>query len=712
MFRECKCLVDLTAGEKCASITSMKSPYRRNLAWLEGDTVVVMATYSEAFVQDCRQIEGRRWDNTRKVNTFPMTSAAQVRELCEKYKVTMPAELLKADNGGAYFSTSGEQAQVRIENDELVIQFDYNPRRTELFKATVPGYRWDTGTKTWRAPLSSTNQVLRFGVAEGLTASTHLVDQIKDAMEEAEARRVESSALHGTIDIPNIAHPLLPYQQAGVVALKNRRHAILADEMGLGKSVQATATVVSEERYPMLVVCPNTLKINWQREVLKFFPHLSVSLLYGTSSTPIPASDVVVVNYDIAYDRADDIFEHGFRSLVVDESHAIKNGKKQMKCPHCGSKVRSNAVNCPSCRKAGIKPIETWTVRRAAAVMKFARSLSKEDFILLLTGTPIQNRPEELVAQLDAIGFLEDFGGEWRFKQRYAPERNVATNTKELNDRLRELCLIRRLKKDVYEELPALIPAEQYLEIDKSQMSWYYGVESDAVEYFAGRAKALAEEAGEDGDDAYWEKRLRLERVENLIRITAVRDAVSKIKFDAMVAWIDNFLDASDDKKVIVFAEHIELVEALYDRYKDIAVKVRGGVSNKARMAAVDKFQDDPACRIFVANMTAAKEGLTLTAASDVVFCELAWTPSQHEQCAARCYGRVNDLHGATAWYLMAPNTVDEDIYELLAKKAAIVDAVTDGVEDDGPVSIEDDDEKGSIMGDLIVRLAKRGMNK
>ena len=152
-----------------------------------------------------------------------------------------------------------------------------------------------------------------------------------------------------------------------------------------------------------------------------------------------------------------------------------------------------------------------------------------------------------------------------------------------------------------------------------------------------------------------------------------------------------------------MFAEHIELVEKLYERYKDIAVKVRGGVSTDDRMTSVDSFQNDPKCRIFIGNMQATSEGLTLTAASDVVFCELGWTPAIHEQCVSRCYGRTNDMHGATAWYLLAPDTIDEYVYNLLEKKKRVVDAVTNG---------EEGVQNTSIVGDLVVYLAEKGMGE
>jgi SWI/SNF-related matrix-associated actin-dependent regulator 1 of chromatin subfamily A len=279
----------------------------------------------------------------------------------------------------------------------------------------------------------------------------------------------------------------------------------------------------------------------------------------------------------------------------------------------------------------------------------------------------------------------------------------VALNTAELNVKLRELCFVRRNKKDVYEDLPELRNAVQYLPIDSKQMNWYQEVERDVVEYFANRAKELAEEDGSDGTDAYWQKKITLARAENLVKITALRDAVSKIKYDSITAWLDNFLESGDGEKVIVFAEHIEFVEKLFDRYKSVAVKIRGGVSADDRMAAVDKFQSDPDCRVFIANMTAASEGLTLTAASDVVFCELGWTPAIHEQCVSRCYARANDMHGATAWYLLAQQTIDETIYNLLENKKKVVNAVTDGV---------DVEEGDSVMGGLIKDLAERGLSK
>jgi len=674
-----------------------------NIAWVDKEEVFVRARYSEAFVEDCRQIEGRRWDSEQKVNVFPVSQIPALKMLAEKWNIRMPKEVISADDGKYFTNSTRNHFQVTVDGDEIVICFDYNPRMIEAIRMFIPGVKWNANHKEWRCAITSMYEAVNFAVEYNLSISKMLEEKAIEVLQNNMDMREASMSLDAEIEIPDIALPLMPYQKAGVAYMKKVRKGIIGDQPGLGKTAQAIATVASENAYPVVVVCPNTLKFNWQREIQKFFPKLRVSILSGTKSETIEETDVIIVNYDICYERNGDMLRHGFNSLIVDESHAIKNGVKKTKCPLCNTAVRSNATRCNTCGAGKIKPIESWTVKRTGAVMQLAKSLDPQDFVILLTGTPITNRPDELIPQLEAVGHLASFGGSWRFKNRYAPKRNVALNTAELNVKLRELCFVRRNKKDVYEDLPELRNAVQYLPIDSKQMNWYQEVERDVVEYFANRAKELAEEDGSDGTDAYWQKKITLARAENLVKITALRDAVSKIKYDSITAWLDNFLESGDGEKVIVFAEHIEFVEKLFDRYKSVAVKIRGGVSADDRMAAVDKFQSDPDCRVFIANMTAASEGLTLTAASDVVFCELGWTPAIHEQCVSRCYARANDMHGATAWYLLAQQTIDETIYNLLENKKKVVNAVTDGV---------DVEEGDSVMGGLIKDLAERGLSK
>ena len=671
-----------------------------NHAWTDKDWIYIKTAYSDKLVQDCRSIPGRIWDSKLKLNKFPHSSSALVVELATRWNIVLPDTIAGAVKDTT-FDDSPYIFNVFEQSDELFICMNFNPNTFMAVKTMVPDAKWDKTMKVWRAPMKELPNVLRFSEKYDLMMDYDLEEKAQEIREQTLKMREASSALDADVEIPGIAIPLLPYQRAGVSYIQKVKKGILADQPGLGKTVQALATVVADNALPAVVVCPNTLKLNWEREIKKFFPNLKCAVLNGTRPAGVEEVDIVIINYDILHHRLDDIFKHGYKSLIVDEAHAIKNGQKEHACPKCGTKVRSNAVRCPLCVGDKITPVETWSVKRTDAVMKLAKNLGEDDYVILLTGTPVTNRPYELIPQLEAIGRLDYFGGPWKFRNRYAPQRNVATNTIELNEKLRETCFVRRLKKDVYGELPELRNSIQLLSPSEEHMRHYRTVEHDAIEWFAEKARRIAEEEGSDGTAAYWHKRIRLEPAESLVRLTALREAVSTVKFDSVVAWLDNFIESSSDEKVIVFAEHIEFVEKIYNRYKDMAVKIRGGVSIKDRAEAVDRFQTDPTCRIFIGNMQSASEGLTLTAASDVVFCELAWTPTMHEQCVSRCYGRANDMHGATAWYLLAPKTIDEYIYELLERKKKVVDAVTDGL---------DSVESSSIIGDLAVMLAERGL--
>jgi SNF2 family DNA or RNA helicase len=137
-------------------------------------------------------------------------------------------------------------------------------------------------------------------------------------------------------------------------------------------------------------------------------------------------------------------------------------------------------------------------------------------------------------------------------------------------------------------------------------------------------------------------------------------------------------------EKLIVFADHHFAVDALMGAFKDVAVKIDGSVPAGKRMDIVDQFQKDDSIRLFVGSK-AAKEGITLDVASNVAFIELYWVPGDHEQAEDRCYGRLSDPHGANVWYLVAVDTIEEEIAELLDKKRNVVGAILDGKPIDSP---------------------------
>ena len=663
------------------------------------DGVLVLTTpYRKQLVAECREIPGRAWKAGTEINSFPASSVTHVIKLCERWGISVNDEIA---NLPASVEEEFHPRAITRFGSNFVIKFLYNPDTVTALRESISAARWDPSNKVWTVSEEFSAEVVQFGMKHDFWLEPGISEVVDDLVAKRKATFDLSLAVDGDVEIHNASDQLLPYQKIGVSYLLQARRAILGDQPGLGKSLQALSTLASDNAFPAVVVAPNTLKLNWRNEIKKFYPHLTVNVVSGKKAENLPYADITIINYDIVYERVDDLLALNPVALVADESHAIKNGKAYHTCPNCEAKVRSNAKNCSSCNLHGFKPVRQWTVKRAGGVMRLAEAIPTSGLVLLLTGTPITNRPIELVPQLEAIGALHHFGGRWRFESRYCPNGKGAAFMDELNKKMRSLCYIRRKKQDVYGELPDVRNAVQIMNIDAKKYAKYEKIEQDVIDFLANKAREVAEIEGTDPDAAYLSKYNQLRNSEHLVKLTVLRDAVSQMKYDAITDWLDQFLE-NGEEKVVVFAEHIDFVERLHERYGDLAVKVRGGVSNDDRMAAVDRFQNDTSCRIFIGNMKAASEGLTLTAASDVVFCELGWTPAIHEQCVGRCYGRVNDLHGATAWYLLAEKTIDEDIFELLEKKKEIVDAVTDG---DDPI------ESGNVMIDLLTKLTERGLN-
>jgi SNF2 family DNA or RNA helicase len=160
-----------------------------------------------------------------------------------------------------------------------------------------------------------------------------------------------------------------------------------------------------------------------------------------------------------------------------------------------------------------------------------------------------------------------------------------------------------------------------------------------------------------------------------LTQIEKLKQAAAAAKLNAAVAWI---ADRLDESKLVLFASHTFVVERLMQAFGDRAVRLTGADDAAARQVAVDRFQTEESVRLFVGNLKAAGVGLTLTAASDVAFLELAWTPADHDQAEDRLH-RIGQRGSVTAWYLLAADTIDEDIVELLERKRQVIAGVTDG---------------------------------
>lgn len=484
------------------------------------------------------------------------------------------------------------------------------------------------------------------------------------------------------IEIPGLVGGLRDYQKAAVDWVLRNRCVYIGDEMGTGKTLSALAAVAAADAYPVVVVCPASVKMGWQRQIERFFPGLSehVYICNGRKNEQIPSNiKIVVVNYDILAYWQMEIIRLNPQAIVFDEAHFIKNKKSK----------RS----------------------RAAATIASNRRIR-----IAMSGTPITSRPIDLMSQLAVIGRLDDLTGgrNWKFIERYCnPTHNGfgydvrgASNLFELNDRLRRHgILIRRRKEDVLTELPTKERISIPLPIDNR--AEYEKIRDDIRHWVIGEVtsdpdvqKTIAS-MSDEASNRYIIKeiRSRLLRARSaltIVKLNALRRVCMRGKMEAATTWIDDFL--TSEEKLVVFCSHREAVSRLHDHFKDRAVCVVGGMGAVQKQEAIDRFVNDDDIRIVIANIDAAAEGIDgwQHVCSNVAFLELTWTPTKHHQAEDRCH-RSGQTKPVSCYYLMAADTIDERLARIIDRKHAVVSAAVDGLK------IEDDE---NILADLLNRLS------
>lgn len=434
---------------------------------------------------------------------------------------------------------------------------------------------------------------------------------------------------------PRLGGELRPFQRAGVRYALQSRRLFIADEQGLGKTVEALATLEEDEAYPAVVVCPASLKLNWEREAATWLPHRTLHVVSGGTKA-IPKADITVLNYEIVHAHRERLAVARPKALVLDESHYVKNP----------------------------------AAKRTRAVRRLAENLPEGALKLCLTGTPVMNHPDELIAQLRILGRLEEFGSGARFKRRF----QGAGAEERIHWHLRRTCFVRRLKKDVLPQLPekrqvivpvALENEKEYRLAEKDVIAW---LQEQPIELGELEAKVAAT--------------LRAER---LAQLNTLRQLAGRGKLGAALAWIDDFMQS--EEPLVVFASHRELQERVVARFPD-ALHVVGADKVTERDAAVQAFQDPDGPNLIVCSTRVAGQGITLTRASNVAFLDLEWSPAMHDQAEDRLH-RIGQRDAVTAWYLLAAETIDEQMSEVLARKRGIVGAITDGRADESEAVLQ-----------------------
>lgn len=462
------------------------------------------------------------------------------------------------------------------------------------------------------------------------------------------------------LTIPLKMGEMRDYQKKGVARGLQLKKYINGDMPGLGKTLQSIATleaaaIMGEDVFPALVICPSALKINWMREFEQWTGRKAIVLNDKIKTSwhvynEIGEADVFVVNYEsmrkyfvkkypkdlkTAADIEMDPRIDRFKSVIIDEIHKLKNTSSQ----------------------------------RSKIALRMTRG---KTYIIGLTGTPVVNKPSDLIAQLAIIAKIKRFGGVDGFKARYCEGGSGASNLKELNFLLNKNCFFRREKHEVLKDLPAKMRQTIFCTLDSKTQEEYTKAENNFRSFLVSN----------DFTDKEIAKKLRSEVI---VKITMLLQLSAKGKIEAAKEYIDEILDSG--QKIVVFCRHRIVVDMLCELYPQ-AVRVTGSENEVQKQNSVDSFQKSDKTNIIIGSHRAAGVGLTLTASSEVLFLELPWTFADLEQCEDRCH-RMGQPESVRCTSLLGENTIDNWLYELIMEKKKIADAVT-GADDIVPVSVVD----------------------
>jgi len=438
------------------------------------------------------------------------------------------------------------------------------------------------------------------------------------------------------IDFEKYSHrPLLSHQIEAVQKLVENKKYILADDMGLGKTTSTIVASLESGAKKILIICPASLKINWQREIENYTDR-SIYISEGKNFSQ--EHDFVIINYDIIKNfhnvkkKSDSqILGANFDLVVVDEAHYIKNGQAQ----------RTKLIN---------------------------DLVKNVDRLWLLTGTPMTSRPMDyfnLLSLIDSpvaknwMAYAIRYCSGYQFNAGGRKIWNVtgASNLEELRDRTSGLTL-RRLKQDVL-DLPDKIITPVYLRLKSKQYEEVMGDYYNWYEKNPDESKSLTVQ---------------------FTKLTQVRQVIAEEKVIQTIELAENIIEQG--KKVIIFCNFTNSLDRIIQHFGKTAVRLDGSMSKPERQNSVDKFQEDDKVKVFVGNIKAAGVGITLTAAEAVIMNDLSFLPSDHSQAEDRAY-RYGQKNNVLVYYPIFENTIEGIIYDILNKKKQVIATVMGDVKND-----------------------------
>lgn len=595
---------------------------------------------------------GFQWNSREAPNVWSTDSARRALKLAAYAEDDLRAEILRL-------------AQSEPDPDRITLLFDnqtyryFSPyeykelaRNAGMRYAKHPRPHWYT--QDAETAIRCFNNASQY---EGLfECAPELRAQLESHLEQRNDALQASRALDAEIEIPSPPGcEFLPFQKAGIAYAIERKNTLFGDEMGLGKSIEAIGVYNATGAKTMLVVCPASLKLNWQREIEKWAVRKPLVAIAEKSFWPTGA-DVIIINYEALGRKAmegrnvlrREIRDVTWDLLVVDEIHRCKSAKTQ----------RS----------------------KFTFAIKAHRTLG-------LTGTPIPNKPIEAQPILSFLCPDVKQFEYWPYAKRFAAmhkgpfgwDVSGASNLPELQSAMRQHCMIRRLKSEVLKELPP--KRRQVIELPAEKLKSLIEAEQGALartEAMRADLRLRVELAKASDDPAEYEQavdELKQGARTAFEEMSRLRHETALAKLPLVVEHVTDMLE--EQPKVIIFGWHKDVLNELHSIFKD-SVLVHGDVALLERQAAVDRFQNDPTCRVFIGGINAAGVGLTLTAAPVVIFCELDWVPANITQAEDRAHRIGQEADSVLIQHLVLEGSLDAQMARTLVAKQEIADRALD----------------------------------
>jgi SWI/SNF-related matrix-associated actin-dependent regulator 1 of chromatin subfamily A len=425
-------------------------------------------------------------------------------------------------------------------------------------------------------------------------------------------------------------------EDADVIEDKFGGTGLLASEMGLGKSLTA---LLNYKRYadkskPCIIVCPATLKENWRRECRKHFGYHAHILESRTPSHSLHyKKGILIINYEILQYWVDYLIDLEPATLIWDECVKAKNPVAK-------------------CTKA-LRKLSHFIPRKIA-----------------ISGTPLVNRPAELWPTLNMLR-PDLYSSFFPFALDYCNAKKTfwgwdvsgASNLPILHENLSHECMIRRLKKDVLKQLPQ--KTTTVVPFKLPNMKEYHKALYGFLAWLRKYSKSKA---------------IKADRAEKLTQLGYLRRLSASLKLPMVIKWIEDYFE-DNNEKLLLFAIHKTIIKKLKKHFKGKCVVVDGSITGAKRQQAIDKFNKNKSCRLFIGNIQAAGVGWSCTSTSNVAFAELPWTPGEVNQAIDRCHGLFRGKKGVkvSAYFLVALGTIESMLCNLLQRKQGTLDQVLDG---------------------------------